>query len=229
MKHRLLVLTTLVALSGLFSVTSASATGWKFGAKAGATSATLHGNVSRWITLPGLDILTDLKGSRTGFAGGVFMNVSATPILSVQVEVLYTQKGGSGRAAITRDNITFVDADVTIELDYIEFPVLGMATFPAGPLGVSGFGGFSVGYAANTNAVVEIGGTSDTIGINALVTGADVSAVMGLGLAFGVGSVEIVGDGRFEYSLKDINSSGTGDIRNGTFFLMVGVMIPTGF
>jgi hypothetical protein len=228
MRHRLLVLTSLVVLSTLLSVRNASA-GWTFGAKGGATSATLHGNVSRWITLPRLDVLADLKNSRTGFAGGVFMNVSATPMLSVQVEALYTQKGGNGRAAITRNGTTFVGADVTIELDYLEFPVLGMATFPAGPLDVSGFGGFSVGLNTSSNAVVAIGGTSETIDIKSLVGGAELSGIVGLGLSFGVGSFSVVVDGRFEYSLKNINSAGTEDIRNGTYLLMVGAAIPTGF
>jgi hypothetical protein len=229
MKHRRLLLTTLVALLTLFAAANALAAGWTFGVKGGATSATLHGNVSKWITLPSLNILTDLKDPRTGFAGGVFMNVSATPMFSVQVEALYAQKGGSGRASITRDNVTFIDADVTIELDYFEFPVVGMATFPAGPLGVNGYGGFSVGYNASSKAVVEIGGTTDSINIDALVKGADLSVVLGLGLTSEAGPVSIVVDGRFEYSLEDINSAGTGEIRNGTFFFMAGLTIPTGF
>ena len=229
MKHRLLVLITLVTLSTLLAVSSISAMGWEFGVKGGTTSATLHGNVSRWITLPNFDILTDLKDSRTGFTGGVFVNVNATPMFSVQVEALYTQKGGSGRAAFRRNGTDFVGADITIELDYFEFPILGIATFPAGPVGVDGYGGFSVGYNSSSKAVVEIGGTTSTIDIGAFVKGVDLSAVFGLGLSFGVGSVNILADGRFEYSLNDINSAGTGEIRNGTFYLMVGVAIPSGF
>jgi hypothetical protein len=229
MKHRLLASTIVVMISASLPVADASAMGWEFGVKAGATSATLHGNVSRWITLPNLNILTDLKDSRTGFTGGVYANVSATPMLSVQVEALYAQKGGSGRASFTRNNTTFVDADITIKLDYIEFPVLGMATFPAGPLGIQGYGGFAIAYNASSETVVEVGGTSNTIDIGALVTGTDISAIVGLAVSYGVGSVKAVADGRFDYSLKDINSAGTGDIRNGTFFLTAGVTMPMGF
>jgi hypothetical protein len=229
MKHRLLVLTTAVTLLAILPTATASAMGWEFGVKAGATSATLHGNVSRWISLPSLNILTDLKDSRTGFAGGVYAKIGATPMFSVQVEALYAQKGGRGRAGFTRNNTTFVNADIKIELDYIEFPVVGMATFPAGPLGVSGYGGFAIAYNTSSKAVVDVGGTSNTVDINALVRGADFSMIVGLAVSFGVGSVNAVVDGRFDYSLKDINSAGTGDIRNGTFFLTAGVAMPMGF
>jgi len=220
---------SLVMFSTLLAVTNASAADWEFGVKGGATSASLHGNVSNWITLQNFDILTDLTDPRTGFAGGVYVNVRATPMFSVQVEALYTQKGGSGRAAIRRNGIDFIGADVTIELDYIEFPILGMATFLAGPVDVNGYGGISVGYNSSSTAVVEVGGTTNTIGIGAFVTGVDLSAVFGLGLSFGAGPVNILADGRFAYSLNDINSAGNGEIRNGTFYFMAGVAIPAGF
>jgi hypothetical protein len=231
MKRRFLVLVSLVTLSTLFAVTNASAAAaaWEVGVKAGATSATLHGNVSNWVSLPRFDILTDLKESRNGFAGGVYVNVRTSPMFSVQVEALYTQKGGSGTAAIRRNSVDFVGTDVTIELDYIEFPILLMATFPAGPVGVNGYGGISVGYNSSSKAVVEAPGISDSIDIGAFVTGVDLSAVFGLGVSFGVASVNIIADGRFEYSLKNINSAGTGQITNGVFYFMAGVAIPAGF
>jgi hypothetical protein len=230
MKRGILVLLALVVFSSTILVKNASALlKWDFGVKAGVSSASLHGNVTQFITLPQLTILSDLKDPRTGFTGGLFATVHVSPMFAVQVEALYAQKGASGRTAIIRSGTTILDTDVTIELDYIDFPVLFMLNFPAGALEFTGYGGFSVGFNRKSGARIVVGGTEQVINIESIVKGIDADGILGLALSFGVASVDVILDGRFAYSIESIdNSPSAGNIKNGALIFMVGVTIPTG-
>ncbi|HEY5038795.1 MAG TPA: porin family protein [bacterium] len=66
--------------------------------------------------------VNDVFASRLGFVGGAFLNFHLTPVLAIQPEVLYEQKGGKF-------------GGTPYQLDYFEIPVLLNLTF-LGPLGV---------------------------------------------------------------------------------------------
>ena len=230
MRRRSIALLTIVALSLLFFAANASALAeWEVGAKGGVTVANLYGNVTGFVTLPQLTILTDLDDSRSGYSAGLFATVRMTPVFAVQVEALYSQEGASGPTTVVIDGTTFVNADVTLEIDYLEFPALAVVSFPAGVLDVSGFVGFSIGFNTSSKAVVQIAGSERSINIDSLVRGVDFASMLGLGASLGIGGVNIVADGRWSYSLGNVNSGpGREDIRNGVLTFMVGIAIPTG-
>jgi hypothetical protein len=228
MRRLAVMLALIAAVTSAVTPNVSAQTDWSFGAKGGVTVATLHGNVSGWLTLQDVDVLADLKDSRTGFVGGVFMNIGMTPLFSVQVEALYIQKGGTGKGAFTSDNTTFVDADLTVELDYIEFPAVAMVSFPAGPMEVSGYGGVSVAFNTNAKLIVEVGGSERSFDIGAIVKATEFNGMFGLGLSFGVGAVSLIADGRYEYSLSAISDVTADDVKNGVASIVLGVTIPTG-
>jgi len=227
MRHRFFVIIVIAMGLAMFCATNAAALmTLTFGAKGGVTSATLHGNVSGLVDLSGLKILRDLKGSRTGFTAGLYANFRANPSFAIQIESMYTQKGGSGRSAIVVDSTTFTDADITIELDYVEFPVIAMVTFPANAIDFIAYGGAAIGFNLKSDAVITIAGSTNSVNIESAVKGTDWSAIAGLSISFGLGSFEMLLDGRFEYSLDSINNASSVDVRNGVGIFTIGLTTP---
>jgi hypothetical protein len=93
-------------------------------------------------------------GARLGFNAGLYGEFALHPIITLQPEVLFTQKGE------TIDFEGLVDASVDIELSYVEIPVLANVYWPvesatrpyvyAGP-----FVGFNLD--ANTDNLLDLG------------------------------------------------------------------------
>ena len=226
MKYGLLVCFIVVG----FATPAAAIADWTFGVKGGVSVATLHGDASGLIDLPEADVTvtSDLKDSKTGFAGGIFANIKPWTVVSVQVEALYIQKGGKGTSTVVSNSTQFINADVTLSLDYIEFPALLIATFPAGPLSVSGFGGVSVAFNTKADVEVVVGGSGQTYDAGSVFKGSDTSGIFGLGIAFGAGSLNVVAEGRYEYSLDTVADVGSTDLRNGALVFTVGATVPMG-
>jgi hypothetical protein len=91
----------------------------------------------------GGDDAPDGTSSRTGFMGGLFIGKNVSENIGFRLEGLYVQKGAKGGTP-----------EVTEKLDYIEFPLLFVYTFPAGEtLDFNLFAGPTFGF--NMNAKVE--------------------------------------------------------------------------
>ena len=102
------IILSLALLAGFASVANAQ-TGVKYGIKGGFNGATFSG--------------TDSKGSeyKAGFAAGGFLNFGISDQISIQPELLYSQKGASA------DGQTFGsynDATAKVTLGYIDVPIL---------------------------------------------------------------------------------------------------------
>jgi hypothetical protein len=100
------IILSLAVLTGFASAANAQ-TGVKYGIKGGFNGATFSG--------------TDSKGSeyKAGFAAGVFANFGITDQVSIQPEVLFSQKGASV------DNFQGVGANtLKSTLSYIDVPIL---------------------------------------------------------------------------------------------------------
>lgn len=109
MKKIILSLALFAGISGAAQAQS----GVKFGVKGGFNGATFSG--------------TDSKGSeyKAGFAAGILANIGFSDMISVQPELLYSQKGGS-RDGIGYLNGTTAKTDGTAKttLGYIDVPLL---------------------------------------------------------------------------------------------------------
>jgi hypothetical protein len=105
-----LLLSAAVALLAAAAAPAAHAQGIRFGVKAGANLSNLSGDV----------VNQDLYKNRFGFQGGVMVNFGLGDILSIQPEVLYSQKG-------FKYNDTQIGAyrnTGNVRYDYLDVPIL---------------------------------------------------------------------------------------------------------
>lgn len=141
---------------------------------------------------------------RLGAVGGVVLRAPLSPSLSLQAEGLYSQKGG-----VSED----LTGDITLELDYVEIPVLLRAALPVSPLldvGLSAGG--SVGIPVRTVLRDEAGTRID------VETETDFGAAVGLDVGSGPYSI----GARYTFGLTDVlddPSLGTFDASNQTVSL----------
>jgi hypothetical protein len=149
-------------------------------------------------TLMGKDLSSvgNVSGSRMGFVGGGYLNLTLGPSFAIHPEVLYEQKGAAISGTTT-----------TTELDYIEVPVLlklGLGTPFFNP-------NILVGPAFSWNTLAK-----DSNGNVSNVNQSDVGLV---------GGVEIDIDkfllsGRYELGLDNVAKNV--NVQNGTFTFLIG-------
>jgi hypothetical protein len=147
--------------------------------------------------------------SRTGFMGGVNVEVPITSVFSIAPELLYVQRGSS-----------FVDSggnSVTSRFDSLELPFLIKAKFGerlapyvfAGPVGILNISDSVTGQAA---------GQSGSVSYNANTL--DLAVDFGVGLDVG----PIFGNLRYSMDLVDIDSTHT-DWKNRGIQLLIGLKL----
>jgi len=71
-------------------------------------------------------------GMRTGFMFGGVLFYSFSPILGLQVEPAYVQKGATANLSLTVEGMP-IQAEATIAADYLDIPVMLRASFGDGP------------------------------------------------------------------------------------------------
>ena len=159
------------------------------------------------------DIETDM---RKGFVGGGFWGMGIGESFGVQIEGLYIQKGAKGQVA---------GEDVTAKIDYIEFPVLFVAKFPASDtVGFNVFGGPTFGF----NTKSELEGETDTLDLGDDTKSFEFGAAIGAGLEFMMTSFSIVVDARYGLGATEIYDEDTGGDKNRGIAIMGGVSFPFG-
>ncbi len=160
--------------------------------------------------------LNDTEGdvdSRTGFMLGAYMNfpVSNSPV-SIQPEVLYTQKG-------------YEQGNTTTKLDYIEVPVLARFDFitDSGLLPFVYFGpyvGIKVNAEVDGDQVVPSNGGNIPSGIDEATNDTDLGVVVGGGLDFGRFDLGV----RYNAGLTEVFDGGD-SAKNGVLSITAGIGI----
>jgi opacity protein-like surface antigen len=141
------ILLTLSAVAMIAFAAQAQAQGMYAGIKGGVNIANVGG-----------DDAPDGTSSRTGFQGGLFIGKHVSPNIGFRLEGLYVQKGAKADV----DNGVGGTVEVTEKLDYIEFPILFVYTFPAGEkMDFNLFAGPTLGF--NMSAKVEDTDIKDSI------------------------------------------------------------------
>ena len=111
---------SLLAFALVAFAATAQAQSPSFGLKAGLNTATLFFDDDGAFDEDGIE-----KQARLGFVGGVTADVPFTPSLGLRTEVLYAQKGFKTSFNFEgTDEAGDFDASQTIQLDYLEVPVL---------------------------------------------------------------------------------------------------------
>jgi hypothetical protein len=131
---------------------------------------------------------------RIGLVAGAFATLRLGDLVSIQPEALYSQKGEK----FTDDEL---DAEVTIEIDYLDVPVL--ARFTGGRRsGLVFFAGPSFGFKLRARTTFEVGDESDEEDLGDDVESFDLGFIAGAG----VESEKFFVDGRYQWGLSNINA-----------------------
>jgi hypothetical protein len=221
MKKASLILAT--AFAALAASSAAHAQGIRLGVKAGANLANLSGDL----------LNEDRYENKLGFHGGVMLNIGLLDdgFLSVQPEVLFSQKGftyADQEYTIGSDRYKY-DGDVTY--NYIDVPVLlkikaGSVYFEAGPQYsylLKRKNDFE--FTRNGNPVVQTSNTTDLDNVNRN----EIGYAAGLGYQSDGGLVLGL---RYNGSFTDFGKDGyqdddTRNARNSVFQASVGYLLPS--
>jgi len=196
MKKLLFSLCLLLTI-GLFAQQAQAQTRSGFGVRGGVNFSTLND-------------VNESPDSRTGIMLGVYANylIADSPV-SIQPEVLYTQKG-------------FESGNTTVQLDYIEIPVLAKFAFITdGSLTPYVYAGPSVGFNINAERDGDddgiLGGGPDT-DIDDQINSTEFSVVVGGGLDFGRIDLGV----RYGAGLTEV-FDGPSSAKNGVFSITAGL------
>ena len=194
-----------------FAAQSQAATKWSAGVKGGVNMADLSGD----------DV--ENTSMKTGFMGGAFAEAGFTEDFGLRIEGLYVMKGAEVDSSGTTG---------TLKADYIEFPVLFVAKFPAGEkLKLSIFAGPTFGF--NINAESESQGV--TVDYSDDTKSFEFGAAIGAGGEIMMSSFSIVFDARYSLgattiaeSYEDNNITYEPDIKTNGIGIMAGLSFPLG-
>jgi hypothetical protein len=149
---------------------------------------------------------------RTGLVGGIFIGLPLGTGLTIQPEALYSQKG-----------VKFKDAggETTIELDYLDVPVLARITAGGGG-GLALIAGPSFGFKLRARGKADAGGQTQEEDLSDEVEPFDLGFIVGAGIR----SKTMFIDGRYQWGLSNINKSaldGTNEVKNRVFSVLLGI------
>ena len=199
-----------LALLLSFGVATATAQQRHFGGKIGPTIATVVSDSPDQ---------NGVYSRRVSVGGGGFVVLPLNGHLALQIEGLYTPKGGKLPAG--------EGATSTLMLDYVEVPLLGRLTVARSRSGsFHVFGGPSAGLRINAKYQVSTTGTVITNGfaddVSAAVERFELGMIAGGGLDAGQ---HLVIDARYFWGLTDVNRdvSDGNHLRNRAFTILAGL------
>jgi hypothetical protein len=167
--------------------------------------------------------------NRTGFVGGAYGAFELAPGFGLQPELLFVRKGAKLFSTnVTIGSTTFGKVGTTLDVDYVEVPVLLRFDVPsAGLVDLRLLAGPVASFKMNEQLSTTglIGVKLDT---NEIKT-ADWGLAAGGAIAIKSGSYTLVGEGRYTFGLANISDLPFGgDVKNGTFYAMAGLEFPFG-
>jgi hypothetical protein len=203
-----------VALSGLalvlsYGIATAHAQQRQFGGKIGPTVATIYDSADQ----------NAGYGRRVSLGGGGFVVLPLGGRAAVQIEALFTPKGGKLQEQ--------TDVTSTLILDYFEVPLLGRITVIRSPSrSFHVFGGPTAGFRINAKRQVAYSGSLIKSGytddIRSEVERFELGLIAGAGVD--VGSHGVI-DARYFWGMSDVNrdASDGNHVRNRGLTILVGL------
>ncbi len=154
--------------------------------------------------------------NKTGYSAGVFLQIpTESGIFTLQPELVFTRKGAT-------NNIGSVSE--SIELDYLDIPVLAKIGLPIGSLKPNIFAGPYASLKVREQYQVTEELTGATFTEEDQIRSWDYGAVFGGGLDFSAGNSVITVDARYNVGLAQLEEAEEPkDIKNGVFSLNLGI------
>ncbi len=161
---------------------------------------------------------------RTTFGFGLFTNIHANDILSLQVTPMYMQKGGNAKA-----DFDFLDY-TEYSADYLEVPILIRLNFDAGMIKPYVMAGPSLGFQLNST---YLDGDGEEVDITNDTKNFELSLVFGAGLEIELDNISLFGQLSYNHGLTNLdNSDGildfTDEIYTRSIGVNVGLSVPLG-
>lgn len=191
-------------------ITTASAQQRQFGAKIGPTIATVVSNSANQ---------DGVYRRKISIGGGGFVVLPLNGLLALQIEALFTPKGG--KLPPLEENVT-----QTLLIDYVEVPILGrITTARSSSASLHVFGGPSAGFRVNAKHRVTSSGTVGSNGFTDDISSGVERFELGMIAGGGVDAGRhLVIDARYFWSLTDVNRDTTdGHLRNRAFTILAGL------
>jgi len=152
------------------------------------------------------------KSNRTGFAGGIFLNVDRG-VLGFQTGAQYTQKGVELDLGETVSDFS---------LSYLEIPAVVKLGIPLDVIKPSVFGGAGIGFKSSC----DDGGEDCGDAFKSL----DYFGIAGADVAIYLGSISFWADGRYHFGLTDVSDTSdvVGDFKHRNWTLQAGIGFKVG-
>ncbi len=202
MKRYLLGVLTLTVVLALLPMSSAMAQlSWEGGVKGGISMANFYG-----------DDVEDTS-MKIGAVGGAFVTANITEMFGVRLEALYVQKGAEHDSAGVTTKAKF---------DYIEIPVLGVASFEAAEkMMINVYAGPALGILVSAKV--------EDFDVKDFTKSMDFGIAGGAGFTYAMESFTILLEGRYTLGLMTTDDTeAEADVKNGNFSVMAGFSIPFG-
>jgi hypothetical protein len=162
--------------------------------------------------------------NRTGFVGGVYGAFDLTPAIGIQPELLFVRKGAKLFSSdVTIGGIHLGEESLTLDVDYVEIPLLLRFSVPAAPpLDLRLLAGPVASIKADEK--LSAGGLIDYSYSSDEIKSADFGVAVGAAVAVHSGNLALVGEGRYTLGLTNVSDLPFGgDVKNGSIYLMAGL------
>ena len=216
--RHLLIIVVLVA-----ATTNAAVAGnTSFGIKAGLNAASITDNPTSWD--PSMSF-------KPGSAAGAILIYQFNDQLSLQPELLYSQRGVTSRLL----DYSIVDVDLTALFDYVEMPLLLVYTVPLkGSFKPILYVGPVLSYTLSSELDLSASLLSVSVDIGSVTHVNDFGGIVGTGFRWDAGSGMVTFDIRYQRGFTNVITSGdfeingdpqvieADDIKNQGFALLLG-------
>jgi len=175
-----------------------------FGIKAGLDATTITDNPTSWD--PDLEL-------KTGMAAGAFLIYQFNDWLSIQPELLYSQRGVTTRLL----DYMGVDVDLTASFDYVEIPLLLVYTVPLqASIRPTLYAGPVLSYMLSSEVDISAWLLSASADIGSITHVNDFGGIIGAGFRWVVGSGMVTFDIRYQRGFTNVITSGDFEINGDT-------------
>lgn len=184
------------------------------------------------------DVSMDLQGFKTAFrtrflVGGM-LSYDFLPVLSLQLEPAYIQKGAAVNISTIEGGFP-IDAEATISANYFDLPVLLKASIPGGFIRPYLLAGGSVAFLLGDAKLKIDKATSNGLDVTSLIPSnqreqtlkikkTDFILTFGGGITIPISLFNLFIEGRYDLGLKNVND----EPADNTEFKTRGIQIKTG-